>query len=97
MVTKKRGFELEGNDVPSVDSEKVKAFTKGASDKIVEQDSINYPWLKFDPKAKPTSGINLRLNNYQLSLIRFIAEREDRSQQYIIKKILVEGLEEATK
>ena len=48
-----------------------------------------------DPKAKPTCGLNLRLNEYQLELIRSMAEREERSMQQIVKRMLIPALESA--
>ena len=48
-----------------------------------------------DPKAKPTCGLNLRLNEYQIELIRSVAEREERSMQQIVKRMLIPALEAA--
>ena len=48
-----------------------------------------------DPKAKPTCGLNLRLNEYQIELIRSMAEREERSMQQIVKRVLIPALEAA--
>lgn len=50
---------------------------------------------EHDPKAKPTCGLNLRLNEYQLDLIRSMAEREERSMQQIVKRMLIPALEAA--
>ena len=48
-----------------------------------------------DPKAKPSCGLNLRLNEYQIELIRSMAEREERSMQQIVKRLLIPALEAA--
>ena len=48
-----------------------------------------------DPKAKPTCGLNLRLNDYQIELIRSMAEREERSMQQVVKRMLIPALEAA--
>jgi len=67
---------------------------------------INAPELKpvktvravtptHDPKAKPTCGLNLRLNEYQLELIRKMADKEERSMQQIVKRMLIPALENA--
>ena len=48
-----------------------------------------------DPKAKPTCGLNLRLNEYQIELIRSMAEREERSMQQVVKRMLIPALEAA--
>ncbi len=50
---------------------------------------------QHDPKAKPTCGLNLRLNDYQLELIRSMAEREERSMQQVVKRMLIPALEAA--
>ncbi len=89
-MARKSGFQLPAdNQVPEIDPERLSAFSQGAKDRATE----TAPWRGLDPKAKPTSGINLRLNDYQLALIRFVAEQEERSQQQVIKRVLVPGLE----
>ena len=89
-MTKRQRFQLpKENKVSAVDPEKVAAFVQGT----LHEGSPNLPWGSLDPKAKPTSGINLRLNEYQLALLRFVAEHADRSQQQVIKRMLVPSLE----
>lgn len=51
----------------------------------------------LDPKAKPSKGLNLRLNEYELALLHKVAVSEDRSVQKVIKRILVPALEKALK
>jgi hypothetical protein len=48
-----------------------------------------------DPTAKPNTGLNLRLNDYQLELIRELAAREERSMQQVIRRTLIPAIEEA--
>ena len=48
-----------------------------------------------DPRAKPTCGLNLRLNEYQIELIRKMADKEERSMQQIVKRMLIPALEDA--
>ncbi len=50
-----------------------------------------------DPAAKPTTGLNLRLNAYQLELIRQLAAREERSMQQVIRRTLIPAIEQALK
>ena len=89
-MTKRQRFQLpKENKVSAVDPEKVAAFVRGT----LRGGSPDLPWGSLDPKAKPTSGINLRLNEYQLALLRFVAEHEDRSQQQVTKRMLVPSLE----
>lgn len=55
------------------------------------------PWEKHDKSEKPSSGINLRLNNYEFELLRFLAEADQRSMQQIIKRMLIPAAEAAAK
>jgi hypothetical protein len=51
-------------------------------------------WEKFDAQAAPTRGFTLRLNEYELELLRAVthAEYPRVSQQSIAKRVLIEGL-----
>ena len=84
------------NEVPKVDPAKVETFAAGATEKRIrtKPESETLPWSTFDPKARPTSALNLRMNDYELALVRYIAQAEDRSMQKIIKRLLVPALEE---
>lgn len=79
----------EKNKIPDVNTEDLINFTSKIENNapVVREPSP-------DPKAKPTFGINVRLNEYQLNLIRSIAEKEERSQQYIVKNFLMEKIKE---
>ncbi len=77
--------------VSGPDPKAVEAFAAGARKHSTEL----APWSSMDQKAKPTSGINLRLNEYELTMLRHLAAAEDRSIQRIIKRILVPALEVA--
>lgn len=56
-------------------------------------------WLLHDPRAAPSHAITLRLNDYQIELLRAIvsATTPRVSQQSVIKQILVPGLEKAAR
>lgn len=56
---------------------------------------VRKPQASLDPNAKPTKGINLRLNDYELEMLHRVAALEDRSVQKVIKRILVPALEAA--
>ena len=75
--------------MPAVAPEKIAAFVQGPP----HEGDPELPWVGLNPKAKPTSGINLRLNEYQLALLRFVAKHEDRSQQRVTKRMLIPALE----
>jgi len=48
----------------------------------------------LDPAAKPTFALNIRLNAYELALIRFLAQQGDRSQHWVVKRNLLPVLEQ---
>lgn len=75
------------------DEQQVAHFVAGASKR--EPTTKAKPWEALDPKAKPTIGLNLRLNEYQMTLLRYVAETEDRSIQQTIKRLLIPAAETA--
>lgn len=87
-----------GTDKPAVqnqaakldpDDPKLKAFAKGAKTRTVEADA----GTDLDPKAKPNKTLTLRLNDYQLELLRRVSEQESRSIQKTLVWHLVPLLE----
>lgn len=78
---------------PVPDARAVEEFAAGANTRAVDTAAPGRPWDGLDPKAKATSGINLRLNEYELALLRFVAERDDRSIQKTIKRLLLPAIE----
>lgn len=46
-----------------------------------------------NPKAKPTHGLHVRLNAYELSQLTAIAVDEDTSLQKLIRKLVKERIE----
>ena len=89
-MDKRQRFHLpKEQKVAASAQEKVTAFVQG----IRYEGNPDLPWAGLNPKSKPTSGINLRLNEYQLALLRFVAKHEDRSQQQVTKRLLVPILE----
>lgn len=53
------------------------------------------PWEAHDPKATASKAFNLRLNDYELELLRAVSHAEFCSQQALVKRILVRALEQA--
>ena len=49
--------------------------------------------VALDPRAKPSKAFNLRLNDYELELLKRAAADEYCSQQAIAKRILFQALE----
>ena len=70
------------------DDQSVVRFIAGADRRTAE----SLPWDDLDSKAKPTVGINLRLNEYELAIIRHISQLEERSIQKTIKRHLIPAL-----
>lgn len=54
-----------------------------------------HPWDAFDPKEPPCTTFNLRLNRYELALLRAVADKQRRSQQQAAKSILLPALKRA--
>ncbi len=55
------------------------------------------PWEELDKKAVPRTTFNLRLNDYELTLLRWLAEHRDESMQKIAKRTLIPALEQLAK
>lgn len=92
-MARQRRFQLpdETATAAAADPEHVATFVQGAPRETGENPGA--PWAGLDPKAKPTSGINLRLNEYQITLLRYVAEHGGLSQQQTTKRILIPALE----
>lgn len=56
--------------------------------------SLARPWETLDKKAVPRTTFNLRLNDYQLTLLRWLAEQRDESMQKLAKRLLIPALEQ---
>ena len=56
--------------------------------------SLAQPWETLDKKAVPRTTFNLRLNDYQLTLLRWLAEQRDESMQKLAKRLLIPALEQ---
>jgi hypothetical protein len=86
------------------DPEEVARFAAGAETRTVEPNAplpaisvVPSPrtWEKLDKDAKPLSGINLRINEYEHELLKFLAEHDQRSLQQTIKRLLIPAAESA--
>ncbi|MDA8094889.1 MAG: hypothetical protein M0T84_13495 [Betaproteobacteria bacterium] len=91
----------------SVDPAKLDAFVEGAGRPAVQavapapaanpaaapRADNEHPWENFAPDALPKTGINLRLNDYEHQALKWLAERDDRSLQYTLKRLLKQALE----
>ncbi|MDH5675251.1 MAG: hypothetical protein OEZ06_24235 [Myxococcales bacterium] len=79
---------------PSTEPEGLAEFAAGAAVRsLQEPQPPAKPWEGLDPAAKPSKGFNVRLNEYELALLRYVAERDGRSAQKTIKRVLIAALE----
>jgi hypothetical protein len=46
-------------------------------------------WESLDPADRPTRGINVRFNDYELGLLHHVAKLQDRSVCQTIKRLLI--------
>jgi hypothetical protein len=71
-----------------VDPSKLQAFAAGARDRQGQR-----PWDEHDPKAPPRHNVSVRLNDYHLAMLQYVAEAMDTSQQKILRKQLIPTIE----
>lgn len=76
-----------------VDEKKLDNFVKGADNHDVVIQSKK-PWEKFDPNEKAAKGFSVQINDYDLEILRFLKEHEDRSQRKIAQRLLSKTLRE---
>ena len=67
------------------------AFIAGAEREPVEP---HRTWKNYNKKAVPRTTFNLRLNDYELGLLRWLAEERDESMQRVAKRVLIPALEQ---
>lgn len=91
-------LDLEDNPYSSVDESeidkgKLDAFAKGASSHSTNMVLNKNGWKDEDPYAEPSFTTTLRLNAYEVGLLREAAKKEARSMNNLIRKIIVQELE----
>lgn len=47
---------------------------------------------KLDPNAEPTKSFTVPLNEYELELLRLVADKEDRSMRKVGRRLLADAL-----
>ena len=47
---------------------------------------------KLDKSSKPNKSFTIPINEYELDMLRKAAKKDDRSQRYIARKLLIESL-----
>ena len=99
MKTKKFSLDfMDDTDVViadhKIDKDKLDAFAKGA---ITHSTVLNKnTWKEEDPYADPNFTTTLRLNAYEVGLLKDIARKESRSMNSLIRIVLVRELEKMT-
>jgi hypothetical protein len=103
-MTKKQKFciDLEDMNVDNqqsnlsvIDKNVLKAFAKGALKHEIYTNETT--WKTEDQQALPNYNLRLRLNKYQIGLLKYVAKLERRSMNNLIKKILFSELEKYLK
>ena len=73
---------------PEIDPAALEAFAAGAKDRRVADGELP-PWESFDPTDKPRYNVAIRLNDYQLAMLRYLAEARDTSQHKLLQRHLI--------
>ena len=73
---------------PPIDPAALEAFAAGANARQTAEGSLP-PWAGFDPHDKPRYNVAIRLNDYQLAMLRYLAEVRDMSQHKLLQKHLM--------
>lgn len=76
---------------PSPPTAAVDAFIEAADD--ASHGAAGQPWHALNKKAVPRTTFNLRLNDYELALLRWLAEQREESMQKVAKRLLIPALE----
>ena len=82
-------------DEPKVDPDALRAFAAGAKEHSTDQEPP--PWERHNPDAVPRHNVSVRLNDYQIEMLRYLAKQEDISQQKVLNRILIPAIEEQAK
>ena len=78
----------------SIDKEKLDAFAKGATMHSTNLMIKEKKWSDEDPYAEPNFVTTLRLNAYEVGLVKEAAKQQSRSKNSLIRTVLVQGLKE---
>lgn len=75
----------------AIDQEQLRAFTGGAKHRTTDD---RMPWSRFDQEDVARYNVSLRLNDYYLTLLRYISRQHGVSQQKIMANIILPALEQ---
>lgn len=82
-------------ELPQVAPDELREFLAGAKDHRSSPEAL--PWDKFDPEALPRHNVSVRLNDYYMAMLKYLAKQSDVSQHKIISRILIPGLQQQTR
>lgn len=94
MASLRDRVKASKGDSPQPQNANAAAFIEAADEGHVAPEDSHQPWDAFDRKAVPRTTFNLRLNDYELTLLRWLAERRDESMQKVAKRVLIPLLEQ---
>lgn len=78
---------------PEVDLSALEAFAAGARERRGAEGE-EPPWAPFDPSEKPRYSVSIRLNDYYLRMLQYLAEAQEISQHKILAKQLMPVLKQ---
>lgn len=90
----KRAAVVEAAPLPSSNAA-AREFVEAAKTHSVPKKPSQIDWQALDPEERPTRGINVRFNEYELALLRHLAKAQDRSIHQVIKRLLVPAAQKA--
>jgi len=70
-----------------VDPKALEAFAAGARHRQGVEDEIP-PWEKYDPEATARYSVSIRLNEYELEMLRYLSKTQGISQHKILNRHL---------
>ena len=73
---------------PEIDLNALEAFAAGAKERRGAEGE-EPPWAPFDPNEKPRYNVSVRLNDYYLRMLQYLAEVQEMSQHKILAKQLM--------
>jgi len=47
------------------------------------------PWEQYDPDDNPTKNVSIRLNQYELEILRYMATEADISQSKLLRRMVI--------
>jgi hypothetical protein len=71
-----------------VDPAVLETFAAGARERRVTEGELP-PWEQYNPTDKPRYNVAIRLNDYQLAMLRYLAEARDTSQHKLLQRHLM--------